>query len=411
MKRTILMTVWFMVTVTIHAQEKNIVLTLSSSYTNQVYFQLDSSNQITLPTTDWDLAFLSKNSRSFATRVNDARIKVYEAANSASAWNTINVSDKPKWIELHNSEIEWEKGAFDNGSATYGWGEYFMPTHHVVGSILFVLEYDNGTYIKFMIEDYFKGYTCKYAIWEGTSWSSDRYFTVLNTEGKGRLFNYYSLINNKLVDTLPLDKEWDLLFTKYSSFYKNISFVPVTGVLQNPQVTVAKKLEGDHSEVQKENFKKEINTIGDRWKELYGYSYIIPKNKYFVKTEKENATTLYELWFTDFGGNATGDICFTYKKINNLDIEEITDHSSFIVYPNPTVNKTATLIYDIKKSISNKAKIFIYSLNGKKMYEDKILGQAGFYSKELNLSSFIPGIYILVFKLDDHKAIKKILVQ
>ncbi|MCX8677909.1 MULTISPECIES: T9SS type A sorting domain-containing protein [unclassified Apibacter] len=411
MKRTILLIVWFMVQVTVHAQEKNIALSLGSSYTQQVYFQLGSNNQITLPTTDWDLAFLRKDARSFATRVNDARIKVYEAANAASDWNSIDVSKKQQWKKLYNSEVKWEKGAFDNGSATYGWGEYFMPTHHVVGSIIFVLEYDDGTLMKFMIEDYFKGYTCKYAIWEGTSWSSDRSFTILNSTGEGKMFNYYSLKNNKLVDTIPLDADWDLLFTKYTSFYKNIDYVSVTGALQNTHVAVAKKLEGDQTELQNENFKKEINTIGDRWKELSGYSYVIPKNKYYVKTEKDQTTSLYELWFTDFGGAATGTINFTYKKINNLGIEELTDHSSFTVYPNPIVNKTATLLYDIKNSNANKAELSIYSLSGKKMYEDKILGQAGFYSKELNLSALTPGIYILVFKVGDHKATKKIIVK
>ncbi len=64
---------------------------------------------------------------SFGTRINDAQnIEVYEASNNANNWDNISISNIPSWgAPLYNPDISTtlQNGAFEQGSATYGWGE------------------------------------------------------------------------------------------------------------------------------------------------------------------------------------------------------------------------------------------------------------------------------------------------
>jgi hypothetical protein len=409
MKRIILVLCTVVNGIFLQAQVKEVNLTLNPSYTSQVFFQFGSDNQITIPVSDWDVAFLRNSDYSFAIRVNDAKINVYEVSNTDSGWNSVDISNQSAWNELYNNETVWDEGAFDRGSATYGWGEYNMINHHVVGTVVFVLKYDDGTYRKFMIQDFFRGYTCKYSTWDGSAWGPDQTFQIPNTTGEGRSFNYYSLANNQLVGIIPPDAGWDLFFTKYYSFYNNTMMYKVTGALQNPNIKVAKKLEGDNSSVEDSDFMADINTIGDGWKTLSGFTYVIPDNKYYVKLPDN---TIYKIRFTSFGGTATGNISFSYEDVtNNLGIVELSNQSSFGVYPNPVENKIATLIYEVKNSGSKEASVSIFTMSGQKVYEEKITGQSGFYSKEMNLSKLTSGVYILVFKAGEVKKVKKILLK
>jgi hypothetical protein len=185
----------------------------------------------------------------------------------------------------------------------------------------------------------------------------------------------------------------------------------VTGALQNSGVEVAKKLDGDNTTPTDGDYSLDINTIGDLWKQIGNPPgvYTIPDNKYYVKLANG---TIYKLWFTEFGGTATGDIKFSYEDVtSSMGIVELENKSSFGVYPNPAVNKTTTLVYEIKDSSSSEGVVSIFSLDGRKVHEEKIAGQAGFYSKELNLYKLTPGVYILVFQAGNSKESKKLIIK
>ncbi|MDR1876908.1 MAG: T9SS C-terminal target domain-containing protein, partial [Flavobacteriaceae bacterium] len=200
MKKNLLLSVTLASVLVLRGQVKDVELTLQPTYTHQVYFQFGTDNQVSIPAATWDIAFLRISPYAFATRVNDSRIRVFQVANSASQWNLIYIANEASWTELYNSETVWNKGAFDNGSATYGWGEYNSNTHHVVGSIVYVLKYTDNTYRKFMIDDFSSGYTCKYSTWDGSSWGADQTVIVSNSSGTER-FNYYSLVDNQQVNS------------------------------------------------------------------------------------------------------------------------------------------------------------------------------------------------------------------
>lgn len=199
----------------VYAQE-TVEISMGSGYADRVFFNLNDLQDQNFSGSNWDIAFYRMDNYVFATRVNDGKgISVYEASNDPDDWNSIDVSQAGSWSQLYNSDTDWLEGAFDQGSATYGWGEYNPATHHVEGTIIFVLEYGDGTYRKFFIEDFYGGYTFKYSTWTGSAWSADSTVTLSSSTNTGNMFNYYSLETNSEVAAEPILDEWDLVFTKY----------------------------------------------------------------------------------------------------------------------------------------------------------------------------------------------------
>ena len=200
----------------LQAQEITVNTSMGANYSNQLFYKLSTETETSYSADLWDIAMLRTSNMAFSLRVNAGKgITVFEASNTPSDWASIDVVDEASWTQLYNSDISWDNGAFDEGSATYGWGEYNSLTHHVEGTIIFVLKYSDGTYRKFINEDFYGGYTFKYSTWDGSSWSGDQTATVPNSNNPNNTHNYYSLQNNAAVVAEPGTTNWDLKFTKY----------------------------------------------------------------------------------------------------------------------------------------------------------------------------------------------------
>ena len=228
MKKFLLMAA--IIATSITSAQETVNVSLGAQYANEVYYKLDTQLETSFPANSWDVAFLRISNFDLAVRVNDGiGTKVYEAANTPAAYNSVDVADQTGWTELVNSDTDWENGAFMQGSASYGFGDYNPATNTVEGTIVFVLEYADGTFSKFFIESYFGAYTFKYANCDGASCSSDTYETVSNTSNPDNRYNYYSLQNNQAVVAEPAEGDWDFVFRKYVTFldppgqYYNVS--------------------------------------------------------------------------------------------------------------------------------------------------------------------------------------------
>src|SRR5690606_30515641 len=298
------------------AQQTNVTLSMGAGYANEVYYKLSSGETNTYEAESWDIAFLRVNPMNTGIRINDGiGIQVFEAADSPSDWNSIDVADEASWTPLYNDETNWDNGAFMQGSATYGWGEYNPISHHVEGTIIFVLKYANGTYRKFINEDYFNGYTFKYATWNGSAWVDETTTTVSNTSNPNNRYNYYSLENNAEVVAEPAIDSWDFVFKKYVSEIAPDTFYIVTGALHNPNVTVAQNEEptGD-ANPNGQNYSEEINTIGYDWKTFDNGIYVINTDMaYYVKYDEN---TVYRLVFESFDGTSTGNLSFNFEDVS-----------------------------------------------------------------------------------------------
>lgn len=397
----------------LQAQEITVNTSMGAGYTNQIFYKLSTQSEVSFAATSWDIAMLRTSSMAFSLRVNGhIGISVFEASNSPSDWTTIDVADETSWAQLYNSDISWNEGAFDKGSATYGWGEYNMSSHHVEGTIIFVLKYSDGTYRKFINEDFYGGYTFKYSTWDGSAWSEDKTVTIPNSNNPNNIYNYYSLQNDEEVIAEPVASDWDLKFTKYTTELAPNTMYTVTGVLHNDLVSVAENDEPNGmSNSSILTYSTDINTIGYNWKSFTGAGYSIASDKSFYVKYADD--TIYRLYFTDFSGGSSGNLSFNFENVTQaLGIEKVGENITFGVYPNPVkLDKKINIIFDIQKVELNDNIVEIYNLVGKRVLRTKITNTQGFYEKEIDLNSLNSGVYILKFNSGGYQKSKKIVIQ
>ena len=391
-------------------------VSMGAAYANQVYYKMSNQTTNTYPHASWDLAFLRTSPFAFATRVNDARnIEVYEASSNIADWATIDVTQIANWTRLYNSETQWDLGAIDNGSATYGWGEYNPGNHHVTGAVVFVLKYANGTFRKFKIDDFFGGYTFTYATWSGTAWGADQQVVLANATNPTNKFNYYSLENNAAVVAEPASTDWDFTFTKYKTDYfgDGSMWQDVTGVFHAPGIEVAENIEptGMPTSAPELTFAADINTIGYDWKtfNMGTFTYTIATDKaFYVKYENGD---VYRLVFASFEGSSTGNITFNHENVTSLlGTQTFGNNNAFGVYPNPSVDKKINVVYDLANS-GDQNTISVYSITGAKVYEQTIGSTAGFFNQQIDLGSLNNGVYVLTFESGEYTASRKIVLQ
>lgn len=402
------------------AQETEVSVSLQPGYANQVYYKFSTNAQTAVAASGWDLAFenVSGVQDMGTIRINDGKVaNLFEAANTAAGYDTVDVSQEATWNKLYNSETEWESGAFDEGSAAYGWGAYNPVTHHVEGTVVFVLKYSATSYKKIMIQDYFGGFTFKYATWDGTAWSADTTATVANTVANVTEFTYFSLDTNAVVPVAPAGNAWDMVFTKYVSDLGGGTMYPVTGVLHNSNtVMVAETEEAANTAnpvipATDEAYSDDINTIGYDWKSFNGSTFVIAENQTFYVKEKNN-NAVYRLYFTSFTGASSGNLTFNTENVTpEAGLNDINENMSFGVYPNPSNDGKVTLMYDLKNTGSDKNTVSIYSITGAKVFETSITNNAGFYTKDLNLSNLSAGIYMLNLQAGNQVKTQKLVIK
>jgi hypothetical protein len=392
-------------------------LTTGANYQNRVFFDFSANNIVSQPADAWDIAFYRNSSMSFGSRVNDGQnIEVYQASNIPTEWDNINIANISSWgSPLYNPDqtTSLQDGAFEQGTATYGWGEYNVGNHHVEGKVIFVLKYlDTNTYYKFMITDYFGGYTFKYAKWNGTTWDATQTKTLANGTDDA-FFNYFSFTTgDKVANMEPPKANWDLMFTRYWTFYANIMMYRLSGAIQSPNISVA-KVQPETQETSTVTlpasaaFSNNLTTIGHSWKPTTGvYSDVA----YYIKQGSE----YYRMYFTQNGGASTGNMYFKYKNITSfLGTTDIAGKkASFGIYPNPTTtDKQVTVLFDVKEKVNSKGNVEVYDLSGKKVYSAELTNQTGFYKQDLNLSHLSSGNYLVKITFGGSTETKKLIVK
>lgn len=396
-------------------------MTMGPSYQNRVFFNIADGNIVSQPAKTWDVAFYRNSNFAFGTRINDAmNIEVYTASTNLTDWDNINISNIASWGEpLYNPDqaTDISQGAFEQGPITHptlpatGWGVYNSMNHHIEGKAIFVLKYTTSdTYVKFAIEDAFAGYTFKYSKWDGSAWGPTETRTIANGTDDA-YFNYFSFTTGAKVPNMePSKSAWDLMFTKYYTFYNNMMMYPLTGAIQGPSVKVAKVQEtqatATFTKPADTNFSSNLTTIGHSWK---GISTVNNDVVYYVKKGND----YYRMYFTTNGGATTGDMFFKYKKITaTLGITEVSKKASFGIYPNPTTaDKKVTVLFDVKEKTDNKGSIEVYDLTGKKVYTAELTNQAGFYKQDMNLSHLTSGNYLVKITFGGSTETKKLIVK
>lgn len=403
-----------MLSATVSAQQVEGEVTMGASYANNVFYNLETQDEHVVANNVWDLAFYRDNAMDQGIKINEANgWTLYEVGEIAD-YETIDVANQNSWSQLFNPSTDYTKGAFNQGTADFGWAEYNSITHHTEGVRSFVMKKGaegEEEYVKIKIEEYYLAYTFTYAEWNGTTWGEDVEEVVENGSADS-YFNFYAFDTQDVVTVEPGKAEWDLLFTKYTDTYVHGEMSTpnqvVTGVLSNPNIKIAKTTE---AEANVADLSGDMNVIGAAdWKYLDGWSWAVDSDiNYFIK--RNNADVVYKVNFTEFEGQSTGVVRFMIDNEATLSVEQVAEGVSFNVYPNPTTDKRVQVVYDITATNAAQNEITIYALNGAVVYRAGAESQSGFYTQTLDLSQLTAGVYILEFKSGNQASTKKIVLK
>ncbi len=392
---------------------------MGSSYQNRLFFDFASNNTVSQNASTWDIAFYRNSAMDFGVKVNDAKnILTYQVSATPATFDTVTPADKANWGEpLYNPDQteRIQDGAFDAASLlpatglNFGWGSYDLATHKVIGKVVFVLE-SGDTYYKFFINEYSAGYTFKYAKWNGTSWDATQTRTIANGTDDA-FFNYFSLDTGEKVANLePSKSAWDLMFTRYFTFFNGIMMYRMAGVLQSPNVEVAyvrPEAQATSTFTAPTAYSKSIATIGHSWKPTSGAPYA--DAVYYIK----KGNNYYRMYFTTNGGSANGNMFFKYKNITDLmSVSDFGKKGTFGIYPNPTKeDRKVNILFDVKEAASKNGNVEIYDFSGKKVYETAIANQSGFSTKEVDLNRLNSGTYLVKITYGGQSETKKLIVK
>lgn len=391
-------------------------VSLGAGYANQKWYSLQNDEQGSAPKNNWDIAF---DVSGFGTSIHinsiiGTMLWTYPSADT-SGWASIDTTGINSWTPKYNSDTTWTIGAFDKGAVTsnpndVGWGIYNSITHIITGDSLFVIKLSSGSYKKLWIKNVAGGgYNFQYADLNGANLQTQ--FLPKSTY-TGKIFGYFSLQTNTALNREPVAfANWDLLFTQYTAFIPTP--YTVAGVLSNKGVKVAQadnvSSPSTYNNWSAHSFITPINEIGYDWKAFAGTWQLVQDTVYFVQSK---AGDIWKLQFTGFGGSGNGNYIFSKEKLSSVGITEIDGNfsASIAVYPNPSNGENVTLIYNFEKNFS-KAEYTLYDLSGRKIQNENLNDNSGFYSHTINTSGLNAGLYIVSVTIDQKTIQQKLIIK
>lgn len=420
---------------------------MGGGYANDVFYDLDQGTTNLHAGNDWDLAFQTTGSRELmfnaAVRANHTKkgVEVYVLGVSATAkWATLSPADtvgktSPS-MQLINNDTSWGTSAFyQNRLVTdpfsYGWGDYQMSDHSIVGDQIYLLKMGGNAY-KFWVQKFVStpvdsvSYTFKIAKLDGSGENTLKFYT----KGGGfsdRLFAYYDIATNALISREPTRTSWDLLFTQYKQLIPAGPgpLVPytLTGVLSNLATEIADVRHLNPDDIDGSNFKTIMTTkstitihtdkIGADWKTYVnpgpsGYYQLDDSASYIIKSK--NTLNYWQMQFMRYDGSATGKIVFRKRYLGtSVGVPSVAAQNlnAFTVSPNPA-GADVTLVLDAKKTAS--AQMLITDMAGRTVQVASIDLKSGINAYSVNTASWPAGVYAVQIAAQDWKVSSRLVV-
>jgi len=407
---------------------------MGASYKNEVWYNMITGVVKESDINNWDIAFETGQragihaNGSKGIRVWVVPDKTPDDFNKFTAKDTLGMSEN--WKYYVNSPDSWSVGAFNlnlDGYETggdFGWGNYDLTTHAVVGKRLFVVKLNNSTYKKFFIEALAnQEYSFTYANLDG---SDEAIFTIKKTDYKGKNFAYFSFSNAVALDREPMTNDWHLNFSKYEILIPTgpTTVMPyvVTGVRSNKNVRVAKltgvdPYSADSPDWNEANYSTKITKIGSDWKTFNNekFEYELKKDwVYFVSPSpiSEPNPTIFRLIFTGFEGSSTGKIFFEKQQLTTSIIKENNEIiSTFSLYPNVVSNKSnLNLVINSVNNYEN-AEYYIYTIDGQLISSNKLNISNNLNIFNLSLNNISKGLYFIKLRINNSYSVEKFIVE
>ncbi len=379
------------------AQEE--IVSMGPGYANHIWYSFENGEVATSAKDNWELAFEMKN---FGVGVHANRaveIDVWKCPETDVDIDTqIDTNGmSASWPKVFNDDESWGVGAFNQlptGTFNYGWGDYNVVNHQVLGTTLYVIKLPNGTFKKFYIESKIMGvYTFHLANLDNTDLIAR---SISNTQGlaDNSLMAYYSITNDEFLNREPNQTAWDILFTQYNAVtYGTSENQRVVGVLMNENTQVVKislNEPTDNYTYADADMSDLINTIGYDWKELNYQTFqwfIHDTLVYVVKTQSGD---YWELAFTSFSGTSTGNIGIRKLKLHSASIE--SENTAFLqIYPNPSKGQI-TVAHDF----DGRLEMRLVDMSGRTIWTNNTEGSGALQTMSLDFSHMnLDGVYFL----------------
>lgn len=413
--KTTLLSALCLATMLVNAQEEKTIELGTGDATKDVFYNLsEGATESDAMANNWDLAF-EISGWTASIRVNSAHgTSVWKSDIPAGDWETFSNDNMASWEALHDSPTSWNEGALNrdaSGDTNLGWGTYDFITHVVSGTHIYLIQLQDETYKKLLIEKLQSGvYYFTYADLDGSNEMSE---TIAKEDYENKNFAYFSLANNEALDREPLTADWDMVFGKYIDMVQDTPY-PVTGVRTNSNIDVAEAAGVDTETavfIDYQMSSDNISTIGYDWKSFNGMGYDIADDLcYFVKDKAQN---VYKIVFTDYSGSSLGTISFTQELVGNtVSIDENSSISpELMVYPNPAQGQDITVLYEWKENQNDIVEMSLRNLSGKMVWRQEVSGSTGFYQQIVPTANLASGMYLLELNSSAGLSHQKVVVQ
>lgn len=403
-----------------------------TGYLNNVYYSLENGIAAEVTGDNWHLGLsTSRFSEAIITNSADKGIRLYEISNDVTKFGTDltaalldSIASHP--MSFYNSNISWYKGAFNFGSADYGWATYDAGTHWLKGEIIFGLIAGTDTLQVFVEEKQTTPanaspvFVIKTAKIDGTN---PQTYTKNVSASIGRNFTYMNILDGTSVEREPLSADWDFVLTNYNdagALMGNTQY-KVFGILSNEGVEVARvdtpETEYDNLDYTTYDYDTAINTLGRTWKTAgQGGTYANDSMTYFIKVLNGD---VWQIVFTEHtsasDANDPGLVAFKKRKVYEVpdtgtSVRNVNNNIEvYAVAPNPSFGNT-NIVLDAKANLGM-TQVSVTDINGRTILSFNKNINAGFQQIPLNFNNVAAGVYIIRLNGDNVNTATKFVKQ
>jgi hypothetical protein len=376
-----------------------------------VYYDFETQDKVAVDRSTWDIG-LTTDGRGASIIINEnAGVELYLYSADTSDWSTLDTAGFA-FENIYNSESTWNAGAFSNQGTLhpdYGWGLYDMNKHDINGDRLFILKTKTGDYLKVVIDQMSPMGVYKFRTANLDGRNSEVYeYSKTNPESLGKNFALLDLDGGDFVFENPVAKDWDLLFTKYTTFVQagpNSRYQPVGGIKINAGCEVAERDDKDASsdDTSSLSWNTNITEIGWDWKTFDlgagGYT-MVSDLAYFVRTQNG---AVYKIWFTDYTVG-TANYFFNTKQIKEgtLTTEKVTKLNTN-VYPNPAKD-----VLNINNKENETLNISLFNVQGVEVLNSQVSANT---TQTISTTDLAKGMYFLQLSTENTTNTQRVIFE
>ena len=407
--KNIIASVFLLVSVMTYAQTEDSVLTAGGAM--DVYYDFETQSKVSVDRATWDIG-LTTDARGASVIINEnAGVELYIYSTDTADWSTVDTAGFD-FDNEYNSESTWNAGAFANQGTVhpdYGWGLYDMNLHDINGNRLFILKTKEGEYLKMVIDQMsaMGMYMFRTASLDGSNLEEYMY-SKFTPESMDKNFALLDLDGGDFVFDNPDSKDWDLLFTKYTTFVEagpNSRFQAVAGLKINAGCEVAQRdgmdvMSDDTSSL---DWNTNITEIGWDWKifDLATFSYnMVEDQAFFVRTQNG---AVHKIWFTNFT-TGTSNYFFNTKQIKEgtLSSKEVIKLNT-AVYPNPAKD-----LLNISNKENETLDISLMNAQGVEVMNGSVSANT---IQAISTADYVQGVYFLTLSTNNTTNTQRIIFE